>query len=157
MDNFKEVAGRINRLPSFPAGQARPIYVRRSRRLPPPDQKSMKENKIATSEQSSVYTTTSATTWEKTRMNVVKHDRNSERYFERLSAQSSAQNSVRLAVTEIVVKGCSWIADHWQIWYNDMLQWQLSVKFQQNQQGFADWIEIPCSGRRPYVGHPCFR
>jgi len=40
-------------------------------------------------------------------MNVVKNDRNSERYFERLSARSSAQNSVRLAATEIVVKGCS--------------------------------------------------
>jgi len=39
-----------------------------------------------------------------------KNDRNSEQYFERLSAQSSMQNSIHLAieaVAEIVVIGCS--------------------------------------------------
>jgi len=39
-----------------------------------------------------------------------KNDKNSEQYFERLSVQSSMQNSVHLAikaVAEIVVKGCS--------------------------------------------------
>jgi len=42
-------------------------------------------------------------------MAVVTSDRHSERYFEQLSAESSAQNFVRLvmnAVAEIVVKDC---------------------------------------------------
>jgi len=43
-------------------------------------------------------------------MNVTKNESNYERYFERLSAESSVQNSFRVAaatVEEIVVKRCS--------------------------------------------------
>jgi len=55
-----------------------------------------------------VVRTSWATTWEKTRTNIVKIDRNSEWYPEQLSARSSAQNSVHL-VAEIVVNSCAYV------------------------------------------------
>jgi len=68
-------------------------------------------------------------------MAVVTSDRNSERYFEKLSAESSAQNFVRLvmnAVAEIVVKDCSRVLVLLTAGKSDTgscVQWQLSVKF----------------------------